>query len=33
MIRVLIVDDQDLVRDGIRAVLEAAPDIVVVGEA
>jgi DNA-binding NarL/FixJ family response regulator len=33
MIRALIVDDQDLVRDGIRAVLEAAPDIAVVGEA
>jgi DNA-binding NarL/FixJ family response regulator len=33
VIRTLIVDDQDLVRDGIRAVLEAAPDIEVVGEA
>jgi DNA-binding NarL/FixJ family response regulator len=33
MIRTLIVDDQDLVRDGIRAVLEAAPGITVVGEA
>jgi DNA-binding NarL/FixJ family response regulator len=33
MIRTLIVDDQDLVRDGIRAVLEAAPGIAVVGEA
>lgn len=33
MIRTLIVDDQDLVRDGIRAVLEATPDIAVVGEA
>jgi DNA-binding NarL/FixJ family response regulator len=33
VIRTLIVDDQDLVRDGIRAVLETAPDITVVGEA
>jgi DNA-binding NarL/FixJ family response regulator len=33
VIRVLVVDDQDLVRDGIRAVLEPCPDLVVVGEA
>lgn len=33
MIRVLVVDDQDLVRDGIRAVVEACPDMTVVGEA
>jgi DNA-binding NarL/FixJ family response regulator len=33
MIRVLIVDDQDLVRAGFRAILEAHTDIRVVGEA
>lgn len=33
MIRTLIVDDQELVRDGIGAVLEAASGITVVGEA
>ena len=32
-IRVLLVDDSGLVRDMIRAFLESAPDIVVVGEA
>lgn len=32
-IRVLIVDDQELIRYGLRLVLEAEPDIVVVGEA
>lgn len=32
-IRVLLVDDQDLVRYGLRLVLEAEDDIVVVGEA
>ena len=33
MIRVAIVDDQTLVRQGIRALLSLAPDIEVVGEA
>ncbi|WP_020576952.1 response regulator transcription factor [Actinopolymorpha alba] len=33
MIRVAIVDDQQLVRAGLRALLERAPDITVVGEA
>ncbi|WP_144120196.1 response regulator [Catellatospora sichuanensis] len=33
MIRVVIVDDQQLVRAGLRALLERAPDITVVGEA
>lgn len=33
MIRVLIVDDEALVRSGLRMILEAAGDIVVVGEA
>jgi two-component system chemotaxis response regulator CheB len=33
IIRVLLVDDSELVRDMIRAILESAPDIVVVGEA
>lgn len=32
-IRVLVVDDQVVVRRGLRAVLDAAPDVVVVGEA
>lgn len=33
MIRVLIVDDQTLVRQGVRGLLELVPDIEVVGEA
>lgn len=33
MIRVLLVDDQELVRTGFRLVLSTAPDIEVVGEA
>lgn len=33
MISVLIVDDQDLVREGLRMLLEAEPDLVVAGEA
>ncbi|KAA1422847.1 response regulator transcription factor [Mumia zhuanghuii] len=33
MIRVALVDDQELVRDGFRAILELEPDITVVGEA
>jgi len=33
MIRVLICDDQDVVREGLRAILGAAPGIEVVGEA
>ncbi len=32
-IRVLLVDDQELIRVGFRLVLEAEPDLVVVGEA
>ena len=32
-IRVLLVDDQDLLRSGIRIILESEPGIVVVGEA
>ena len=33
MISVLIVDDQDLVREGLRMMLEAEPDLTVAGEA
>ena len=33
MISVLIVDDQDLIREGLRMLLEAEPDLRVVGEA
>ena len=33
MIRVLIADDQTLVRDGFRMILDAQEDIEVVGEA
>jgi DNA-binding NarL/FixJ family response regulator len=33
MIRVLLVDDEDLVRGGLRAILDARDDIEVVGEA
>lgn len=33
MISVLLVDDQDLVRDGLRVILEATDDITVVAEA
>ncbi|GIJ33988.1 response regulator [Micromonospora sediminimaris] len=33
MIRVLIVDDEQLIRSGLRLILEAAGDITVVGEA
>lgn len=33
MIRVLLVDDQDLVRGGMRAILDAEDDLEVVGEA
>ncbi len=33
MIRVVLVDDQELVREGFRMVLDAQPDIQVVGEA
>jgi DNA-binding NarL/FixJ family response regulator len=33
MIRVVIADDQDLVREGLRMMLEAEPDIEVAGEA
>ncbi len=33
MIRLLLVDDQNLVREGLRSLLEAKPDLTVVGEA
>ncbi|MGS2613957.1 response regulator [Micromonospora sp. LZ34] len=33
MIRVLVADDEQLVRSGLRLILEAAPEITVVGEA
>jgi DNA-binding NarL/FixJ family response regulator len=33
LIRVALVDDQELVRTGFRMVLEAQPDMTVVGEA
>lgn len=33
VIRVLVVDDHDIVREGLRAMLETKPDIEVVGEA
>jgi len=33
MIRVMLVDDQTLIRQGIRILLDAEPDIEVVGEA
>ncbi len=33
MIRILLVDDQGIVREGLRSLLEAKPDLEVVGEA
>ena len=33
MIRVVVVDDHELIRDGIAAILEAEPDIDVIGTA
>ena len=33
MIRVMVADDQDLIRAGLRAILQTEPDIEVVGEA
>ncbi|NBF00601.1 response regulator transcription factor, partial [Nonomuraea sp. K271] len=33
MIRVLVVDDEELVRSGLRLILEAAGDIAIAGEA
>lgn len=33
MLRVLVVDDHPIVREGVRRILEAAPDMQVVGEA
>lgn len=33
MIRVLIADDEDLIRSGVSAILSSAPDITLVGEA
>lgn len=32
-VRILLVDDQELMRSGLRMVLEEQPDIVIVGEA
>ncbi len=33
MIRVLLADDEELVRSGLRAIIDAEPDLEVVGEA
>jgi len=33
MIKILLVDDQDIVREGLRSLLQAKPDLVIVGEA
>ncbi|MHC5830156.1 MAG: response regulator transcription factor, partial [Nostoc sp.] len=33
MIKVLLVDDQSLIRQGLKALLELEPDIEIVGEA
>ena len=33
MISILLVDDQSLIRQGLRALLELEPDIEIVGEA
>jgi DNA-binding NarL/FixJ family response regulator len=33
VIRILLADDQDLVREGLRMILEAEPDVEVIGEA
>ena len=33
MIRVLVADDEELVRSGLRMILGAEPDLAVVGEA
>jgi DNA-binding NarL/FixJ family response regulator len=33
MIRVLVVDDHAILRDGIRSILESQDDIIVIGEA
>jgi DNA-binding NarL/FixJ family response regulator len=32
MIRVLLVDDQDLIREGLRTLLEAKPDLTIIGD-